>query len=200
MRRPPVLSLISHSGSSSHSIQSLNEFQATHTFDFNGYADYYDQQYAYPFELYRLVTVFVVLDHATNQSLPILSISAVDQVKNLVATSADWSTSSPNPTNAADARVPSRSLCLYLKRPTFLKAFVVTLFCINWFLTAAVVYVTVTTLWGKEVSESVVLLPVSVILTIPGTRALWVGAPAFGMWLNISFGLADLVAKPLHVY
>lgn len=153
----------------------------THTLDISGYADYYDQQYLYPYEWYQVVSAFLALDPATNESYPIHNVAAIDAVQNLIPTSGAWGSSSPpwDPTNSTE-RLGSETMRLILVRPKFLKAFVLTLFSINWALTAAVVYVTLTALWRREVSESVILLPVSVILTIPGTRALWVGAPPFG--------------------
>ena len=58
--------------------------------------------------------------------------------------------------------------------------FVMVLFILNWLLTAVVAYIAVSAYEGVPMSEGVLILPLSVILTIPALRALWVDAPAFG--------------------
>ena len=56
-----------------------------------------------------------------------------------------------------------------------------TLLIVNWLLTGVVVWITVSAFTGVEVDESILVLPLSVVLTIPALRAMWVGAPAFGL-------------------
>ena len=150
------------------------------------YGDRYDQRYLYPFNSYHFSTVFVVLDLATGLPLPILRATVADQTSTFDPDPEDWESVLPpiNVTMTGPGGIPSRSVRVVFRRMWTLVAFVVTLFIINWALTIAVVWVAVVAVdalvGGKDVPEFIIALPISVILVIPGTRTLWMGAPPFG--------------------
>lgn len=62
------------------------------------------------------------------------------------------------------------------------KTFVMIIFFVNWALTIVVFHITVLTLVSRDVtvSDGVLVLPVTVILTIPALRSLFVENPSFG--------------------
>lgn len=142
------------------------------------------QLYNYPFDRQRVETVFLVIDRSTNNSLPILGVEAVDPADNYYPVQSDDfavkvgrpSGAGGDQTDMLDARVG----CFYLWRPTSVRGFVLLLFIINWLLTASVIFITALVVSGRQITEGVVVLPVGVILTLPGVRALWPGAPGFG--------------------
>jgi len=58
---------------------------------------------------------------------------------------------------------------------------------LNWALTVLVVYITVAVMVSrkKEAGEGVLLIPLTIILTIPALRAMFVGSPPFGILLDV---------------
>lgn len=125
----------------------------------------------------------LALSTDTNTSLPILSLHLIDSTDNFsphATFDIETSLSLSSFINGASASGAGRAASVSFERTRFTKAFVITLFCINWALTAFVVLITVSAFTGIEVGESILVLPLSVVLTIPALRAMWVGAPAFG--------------------
>ncbi len=182
-----------------YSVQATVEVQTEHLLEVTAWYGQ-DQQYAYPFDTYVLDTYFQALDPATNTSLPTLFVRIADATNNLQPQlgrigNAQIHTNKPivdNSTATAGFGVQ------YLFHRTVLsQLFVVVLFVVNWLLTAVVVYIAVSAYEGLPLSEGVLFLPVSVILTIPALRALWVGAPDFGA---SSSPLPPLVACALSLY
>lgn len=150
-----------------------------------------DQVYGYPFDGYQLDTMFVALDANTNQSIPILGAFPISCTNNFwPELSFDMETESYNATGGL---VQSRAMEVAFTRTGFAKTYVMALFLVSWALTAVVAFITVSSWVEKEISESILLLPISVILTIPALRALWDGAPAFGLLLGES------IARP-YIY
>ena len=138
----------------------------------------FDQPFLAPFDDYTLNVEAFVIDTATNKSLPILKLSAADPTDNFYAyNQLDWDTE--NTFNRA--RVPSRHLKMHLKRNFLSKIFTLILLVVNWLLTVGCLRITLVSVVGhEELSEGVLLLPITVILTIPALRELYVGAPPFG--------------------
>ena len=59
------------------------------------------------------------------------------------------------------------------------------LLLVNWFLTAGCLRITLLSVVGhKDMGEGVLLLPITVILTIPALRQLYAGSPPFGVYLR----------------
>lgn len=78
------------------------------------------------------------------------------------------------------------------------KTFVMIIFFVNWALTIVVFHITVLSLVSRDVmvSEGVLVLPVTVILTIPALRSLFVGNPPFGIYIdNVGLFLQMIIAS-----
>lgn len=159
------------------SIQALNEFQTVQYLDLYGLWNYFDQRITYPFDTYQMTTVFAAFDNNTGEVLPIINLAPIEQANNLVPRHHDVPATVLGPNGTM---VMARSSHVSFDRPALLMSFVVILFVVNWALTAAVVYVLILVGWGRDVSEGVLVLPISVIIMLPALRALWVDAPLFG--------------------
>ncbi|CAL1704825.1 unnamed protein product [Somion occarium] len=163
--------------------------QSVHAFESTGRLVLYawkglDQEFAYPFDGYQMETTFIARDSDTGQTLPILGARIVSSTNNMnFFLRYDRATVQYNTTSGETSS--SRTMELALGRNGFTKAFVVTLFIVNWALTAVCAYITISATVGDNLSESIVVLPLSVILTIPALRALWIDAPAFGLLLGM---------------
>ncbi|KAJ7489606.1 hypothetical protein B0H11DRAFT_2404494 [Mycena galericulata] len=159
---------------------------------------YVDLQFVYPFDAYRSSNTFVAFtpsqDGSTSNStfLPILYVAAVDASETFVPA---WRYTLPP---IAHARIFFNGMetdnayvfTLIVKRSLLAKVFTVTLFFINWGLVACVCYITIVA-WisrDRKAGQWVLAIPVTIILTIPGLRALFVGNPSFGLltpWMII---------------
>lgn len=139
---------------------------------------WFDQPILAPYDDYVLDVEAFIIDPTTNQSLPILKLSAADPTDNFYADNqVDWETES----TFNSARVPSRHLQMRIKRSFLSKIFTTVLLLVNWFLTIGCLRITLLSVVGhKEMAEGVLLLPITVILTIPALRELYVGSPPFG--------------------
>ena len=154
------------------------EFQTEHLLEVTGWHGQ-DQQYAYPFDTYILGTIFQAFLSGTNTSVPVLFLRIIDATSSfqpVYTLDVDVRTLSLNGSEIVHAR----GLQYSFHRVALSQLFVMVLFIVNWLLTAVVVYIAVSAYDGLPMSEGVLILPVSVILTIPALRALWVDAPAFG--------------------
>ena len=118
---------------------------------------------------------------ADNSSIPILGLHVIDSTNNF--SPRDVLEIATQTHNSTGALVPSRTTSVMFARTRFTKAFVLTLLIVNWALTGVVVWITVSAFTGVKVDVSILVLPLSVVLTIPALRAMWVGAPAFGTCL-----------------
>ncbi len=154
------------------------EFQTEHLFQLNSWHNQ-DQQFAYPFDTYTLDTVFQAFRSGTNVSVPILFLRISDATSSfqpILIQDADVRTRSINGSQI----IHGRGVQYSFQRIALSQVFVVVLFVVNWLLTAVVLYIAVSAYDGVPMSDGILILPVSVILTIPALRALWVGAPSFG--------------------
>lgn len=144
---------------------------------------WFDQPLLAPYDDYALDVRAFVIDTATNQSLPILKLSAADPTDNFFAYNQyDWDTES----TFNGARVASKHLMMRIKRNFLSKIFTIILLIVNWLLTAGCLRITLVSLVGhEELGEGVLLLPITVILTIPALRQLYVGSPPFGILLDV---------------
>jgi hypothetical protein len=141
---------------------------------------WFDQPILAPFDDYVLDVEAFVIDASTNQSLPILKLSAADPTDNFYGYDQfDWDTES----SFNGTRVSSRHLSMRVKRSFLSKIFTMILFMVNWLLTAGSVHITlVSAVRHEELGEGVLLLPITVILTIPALRQLYVDSPPFGVY------------------
>jgi len=91
-------------------------------------------------------------------------------------------TDSASTTLISGTNVTSGYTYLTLKRTNVSKSFVLVICVVNWLLTLMVIYVTMVLLFDKnlQIPDGIVVLPISVILTLTGIRALFVDSPPFG--------------------
>lgn len=138
-----------------------------------------DQQYGFPFDGYQLGTTISARDSSTNASLPLLGVRPISSTNNFNP-ALRFDVASETRDATTNDTVASRTMEMAFTRTGFARTYVMTLFLLNWALAAVCVWITVSACCGQEVTEGILLLPISVILTIPALRALWDGAPAFG--------------------
>ena len=149
----------------------------------------FDQQLAAPFDTYVLDALVFVIDTATNRSVPIIKFAAADPLNNFVTRSTDSPTTSKFTYDSGEGpvtiEVESRVLELDIRRSVLSRAFTMCLWIVNWALTAATLYITLVIFVDtKRMSDGVLALPITVVLTIPVIRGLYVGAPPFGILLG----------------
>ncbi|KAJ6630152.1 hypothetical protein B0H10DRAFT_1112874 [Mycena sp. CBHHK59/15] len=171
-------------------IQSLNQFSTTHMVTIRGAAGamarrYYNQEFFYPFDTYQTTTSFVAVTPANASAvLPILHLLVVDAVDSFLPATDERSV-----TGALDgAPVAARVATITIGRTEVARAFTLVLFAVNWALALVVLYLTVVAAVSPArhaVGEGILFVPLTVILTVPALRALFVDAPRFGMLLDI---------------
>ena len=176
----------------------------------------FDQQLVAPFDAYVLNAFVFVIDTATNRSVTITKFATADPLNHFITHSTDTPTTSQFTFNGAQGPVTidveSRSLELDIRRSRRSKGFTMCMWILNWALTAGTVYITLVILVNTEkMSDGVLALPITMILTIPTIRELYVGAPPFGILLGTPPGysptsydadlchLTDVVGFPLQI-
>jgi hypothetical protein len=119
--------------------------------------------------------------------------SATWPLNDFVTSSVDTETTSnytyDSGTGPTTVVVESRVLKATVERSMLAKAFTMCMLTVNWALTAGSVYITLVVANKRvtqRVTDAVPLVPVTVILTIPAIRALYVGSPPFGIFLGRS--------------
>ncbi|TFK67770.1 hypothetical protein BDN72DRAFT_960751 [Pluteus cervinus] len=172
-------------------IQSSNEWQGDYSLDIftagvklAGRYRYFDQQYLYPFDWYSFSTSFLVLDSSTNASVPIVRAALSDFADNFTpVSSAQPAKMNFNGTTFDSANV----VTVRLSRNPTAKIYAIMLLVVNWALTASVVMITIIGVVSTEteLGEGVLILPVTVILTVPALRALFIGNPPIGIMLDV---------------
>ena len=169
------------------SVQALNEFQTTHLLEvytrnlnLGKIKPSFDQGYFYPFDKFELKTnVVVTSPNVTNSSsLPILAVGFSGYTDNLVP----FVENMPSTTLLNGTVVNARYASLEMYRSNLAIFFVMAIFVVNWALTLMVVYITIIAKLSTEsrITDGIVALPITVILTLPALRALFLDSPPFG--------------------
>lgn len=138
------------------------------------------EQHYYPYDRYFAQVLIHGLHSETNESIPLGVVLMDDTVDNFdvhVFDAAFVRTNKP----AIGQSSSAYGLRIAFERTLASNRLAILLFFINWLLTATVLYFAVSACVGTVLADGVLILPITVILTIPALRALWVGAPAFGM-------------------
>jgi hypothetical protein len=160
----------------------MNEFQTTHLLDVGTYwavGSFINvAEFTFPWDRYQLSTSFIVVDHDTNATLPILALAPADTAGGFSTTySGHHTTSYFNGT----IDVQGQSVLFLLRRTPLVKAFSMTICLVNWSLVMMILFITVVAFLRKNpMPEGLLLVPVTVILTVPSLRALMVDSPTFG--------------------
>ena len=141
----------------------------------------YTEQLVIPFDRYTLRAFAIAIDPATNNSVYIARFMVASPLGNFVVVSHDIAASEL--ANASDngrvtPHTESRVLSAEIRRSTIAQIFTLSLALVNWMLTIGTVYVTTLIASGKmEANDAAAALPISMLLTIPGIRALYTESP-----------------------
>ncbi|KAJ7463727.1 hypothetical protein FB451DRAFT_1370627 [Mycena latifolia] len=174
-------------------VSQLNISIYTYAFKFDQsstHITYTDQQFIYPFDLYESRNTFIALTPSADGStanatfLPILNVAAVDASETFVPS---FNYMAP----VANASVMFNGVeidkayvfMLTIRRSLLAQVFTLTIFLLNWGLVACVLFITLAA-WvskNRKLGDWALAVPVSILLTIPGLRALFVGNPPFGI-------------------
>ena len=135
--------------------------------------------------------VAIIGHSSTNKSVPITRFAVGDPVDNFITSSVDMETKSnytyDSGTGATTVVVESRALEVRVRRSMLAQAFMLCMLLVNWALTAGSIYITYTVVNKRgSMTDAILLVPVTVILTIPVIRALYVGSPPFGIYIGRS--------------
>lgn len=177
----------------SFSVQAINEFPTTHVLEVIDWRGV-DQIYAYPFDTYYLDTSIIALN-GNNKEASLLDIIPVDSTDNFTPYILEsYFIARPSPVNR-HTLVNARHVRIALRRTILTQFFVMSLFLTNWALTGVVVYITICANDGVEMKNSILVLPLSVVVTIPTLRSLWIGAPGFGRFTLITSRQPVLISR-----
>ena len=139
-----------------------------------------------PFDRYQFSTLVVAIDKTTNKSIHIASLSAVEGVESFVVASVQHHGKGgtfEGPTGAIEVETGEAEIIV--ERSMLAQAFTLCLFLINTALAIGSTYITLlVVLRREETNEGVLLLPVTIVLTIPTLRTLFVGSPPFGIFIG----------------
>ena len=164
-------------------MNTLNVFYVDHNIDYSIFPG------MVPFDFYNLDAAVFMIDKATNASVPIVTFAAAEGPENFAVSSFLTLTKSnytyDSGTGPVTVEVESASAEIQVKRSRLTKAFTVSLALVNSALTIASAYITLLVVVRREkMNDSFLVLPVTVVLTIPALRGLYVGSPPFGIYLG----------------
>lgn len=160
----------------------MNVFDVVHSLDFVA-------RDTVPFDTYSLGALVFVIEKATNKCVPIVAFAAGEGPANFAVSSFQVETRSKytydSGTGPATVEVTSRVIQITVKRSQIAKAFTMCLFIVSTALAVGSAYITFLVFFEEEgVDRAVLLLPVTIILTIPALRDLYPGSPPFGIYLG----------------
>ena len=147
-----------------------------------------------PFENYSLTAFAFVIEKATNTAMPIVTF-VVGEALNFFDISSNGTETKNNYTYDSGSgpttiEVDSRVAYILVTRSMFAQILTMGLLIINLALTTASVYIMLITVYtAGGAYEGVLLLPVTIILTIPTLRDLYPGSPPLGIYLGKSQAL-----------
>jgi hypothetical protein len=172
-------------------VSQLNISVYTYSFKLNRHSNtitYTDQQFVYPFDRYESQNTFVAFtspDGSISNAtfLPILNVAAVDASETFIPSS-NYFSPVPKASVMLNGVETDRAyvFMLTIQRSPLAKVFTGIIFFVNWGLVSCVMYITLIA-WisqDKKLGDWALAAPVTIILTIPGLRALFVGNPPFG--------------------
>ena len=149
------------------------------------------QQFIAPFNTYSLSALVFVVEKTTNKSVAITRSAVGGPLNNFITSSVDVETKSNYTydfgTRSTTVAVESRALEATVGRSTLAQAFTICMLTVNWALTAGSVYITfIVTIKRERETDAVPLVPVTVTLTIPAIRTLYVSSPPIGIYIGRS--------------
>jgi len=149
-----------------------------------------------PFDVYYLNALAFVIEKATNRSVPIITFATGEGAENFVVSSIQTQAKNNytyNPgTGPTTVEVESSLVFITVKRSKLAQAFTVCLLLVNTALAICATYITLLVIVRRDgMNDGVLLLPVTIVLTIPTLRGLFVGSPPFGIYLGGSRALGS---------
>ncbi|PPQ91792.1 hypothetical protein CVT25_000437 [Psilocybe cyanescens] len=163
-------------------------FKMTHSIDIAtaqlGEKRIFDQLFWYPFDFYHSSSNFYALNANDNTSLPIVRAVFADPVNNFAPQSIEAETQAV----INGTLVISRETFVGLQRTVNAKLYTFLLFVVNWALTLLVAYITMLVHVGEKLGEGIIVLPLTIILTMPTIRGLFVENPSFGAHFLLPLG------------
>jgi len=147
-----------------------------------------------PFDVYLFSFLVYAVEKGTNKSIPTVTLT-VDEARD------DFDISSfevemvnnytyDSGTGPTTINVHSKIAHVEAKRSQFAQALTMCLLLFNWALTTGSIYIVVLVVFKRErINDAVLLLPVTIILTIPALRNLYPGSPPFGVFIGKSQSL-----------
>ncbi|KAF9270749.1 hypothetical protein L218DRAFT_952828 [Marasmius fiardii PR-910] len=151
--------------------------------------------FLYPFVHYEMTSSFFAVSETSNSTFtPIAIVDAVlvtatdNYVPGETETHSEYSVTFPGA--ETDTRVPVLINRFSIKTSNVARTFTMVLFFVNWGLVVLVLFMTVSLLvrkmkYQKQVPESILAMPLTIILMIPGLRALFIGDPPFGNLVDL---------------
>lgn len=142
-----------------------------------------------PFDSYYITALVFMIDRATNESMPIISFAAGEGPNGFIVSSTnEWVWSSytyDSGTGPKTVDVPSTIAFITIKRSRLARAFTMCLLLVDSGLAVGSTYVMLLVFFKRDgLDSTVLLLPVTIVLTIPTLRGLYPGSPPFGIYLG----------------
>ena len=133
----------------------------------------------------------LAIDNATNNSVPVLfSVDSLVQNFNvgILGLFRPSSEGTYDLESGPITRGPSSYFTVItVKRSTLSRAFTICLLIVNWALTSVSVWVTTIIYFkGEKPPDAILLFPLTIVVTIPALRNLYVGSPPFGIFIGMS--------------
>ena len=168
----------------------------------NDYRVITGEQYKTPLDRYDFTAFVFVINPATNFSVPVVSFEVGDTGLGDFITTCETGTSRsnftyepPNLNTTVSVTIPSYTTYATVRRTIRAQALTFLMFTINWLLTLCTLAITGIVANKREVKDGVALLPVSIILSVPAIRSLYIGSPPFGIF----FGTHRNCTTPLRM-
>ena len=144
-----------------------------------------------PFDHWGFEATAFVVESATNKSVPItLAAGNVDpgDLSDFTTRCTTVQTKTvftyETGTGPTTVEVESHTTFARVKRTARARALTVSMFAINWVLALFSVAVAMSLVLKKNMKEGFAFLPVTIVLSIPAIRGLYVGSPPFGIYLG----------------
>ena len=146
-------------------------------------------QYITPLDRYLFQAFVFIVEKATNKSVPITTFACGDAEPGDYTTTSETIQSTNSFTHEAEGgpitvEVESHTTFLEVKHTIRARALTFSMFAINWVLTLCSLAVTMIMANRREVKDGVALLPITIILSIPTIRGLYIGSPPFGIFFG----------------
>ena len=144
-------------------------------------------QYAAPFDVYYLSVVVSVVEKVTNELVPIIKVAVDSQVQNVnvISVREGVLVNLYDPGTGQIVEAESHMAHIEARRSLFARAFTICLLVINWGLASVSAWVTMAVYFRREKpGDAVLLFPLTLAVTIPALRSLYVGSPPYGILIG----------------